>query len=205
MEALRQEEAIEEQEALTVGRTVKKKFLAALLSGFLLLGGLAAVFGISGVAFAMPMGGIGTFMVQFDKLEGQGFKMLPHVGETGTKENAPLVRNIIDEATVYGLHIYKDIKIPVTDNWVRIHITADKPVHITGLIQDARFVSANLQFNDLKVAESNDGGWAEQWTQEGKSVTITDGEIVTTYLFQGTVTLNGTKINIEDIKDSVHE
>lgn len=36
---------------VTVGNTLKKKFLIAVLSGFLALGGLVAAFGFSGTAF----------------------------------------------------------------------------------------------------------------------------------------------------------
>lgn len=197
MNAVHQEQAMEEQGILT-GQTVKKKFFAALIAGFLLLGGLAAAFGISGVAFAMPIGGIGNFHVKFNKLVGTNFKFFPKLGQTGKQKSAPMVRNKMDTATVYGLHIYKDITLP-GGNKVRLNITASKPVQIKGLIQDARYITGNFKFKNLAIAEHNTNDFSKEFTQTANNVTITDANIVTDYLFQSMVTLNGTKISIQDI------
>lgn len=51
----------------SIGTTVKKKFLIAFLTGSLALGGLLAAFGFTGTAFALPLGGIGDFYVEFDE------------------------------------------------------------------------------------------------------------------------------------------
>ncbi|HET7627015.1 MAG TPA: DUF6230 family protein [Bacillales bacterium] len=200
MNAVLRHEPTEEASCIVAGRIVKKKFFAALLAGFLMLGGLAAAFGISGVAFAMPIGGIGNFHVEFDKLVGTNFKFFPKLGETGNKDKAPMVRNKIDEATVYGLHIYKNITLP-GGNDIRLNITADKPVKIKGLIQDARFIEGNFQFNDLAIAEHNTDDFTKEFTQEASHLVIKNASIVTDYLFQSMVTLNGTKIYVEDIPD----
>ncbi|TCP20301.1 hypothetical protein EV207_15319 [Scopulibacillus darangshiensis] len=184
---------------MAIGLIAKKKFFAALLGGFILLGGLAAAFGATGTAFALPLGGMGDFYVTFDKLEGTGFQFIPHVGETGNSDASPMVRNKIADATVYNLHIYKDLKLP-TGNWVRVNITASKPTKIKGLIQDARFIDANLKFNDLAIEEHNTQDFSKNWGQKANSVTITDAKIVTDYLFQSMVNLQGAKISVEDIK-----
>lgn len=190
---------------MTIGKTVKKKFLAALVGGFLLLGGMAAVFGITGTAFALPLGGMGDFNVEFDKLQGNGFELSPHIGETGKSDATPLVRNEIDSATVNGLHIYKDLKMP-NGKWIRVNIKTSKPTKIKGLIQDAHFVDANLKFNEgLAVEEHNTSGMSaakafkKNWGQKADEVTITDGKIVTDYLFQNMVNLAGAKISIANI------
>src|SRR5690625_5637592 len=60
---------------LTISSTVKKKFFLALFIGFFLLGFLMLSFGITGTAFALPLGGMGDFYVKFSKLEGKGFVM----------------------------------------------------------------------------------------------------------------------------------
>ncbi|HET7658283.1 MAG TPA: DUF6230 family protein [Bacillales bacterium] len=200
MEAYHHQEEVDEPTSIVSGRTVKKHFFAALIAGFLMLGGLAAAFGISGVAFAMPIGGIGNFHVQFDKLVGTNFLFFPKLGETGKQDKAPMVRNKIDEATVYGLHIYKDITLP-GGNKVRLNITSSKPVKIKGLIQDARFVSGDFHFNHLTLAEHNTSDFSKEFTQTADHLTISNSNIVTDYLFQSMVTLNGTKISIEDIPD----
>lgn len=181
-----------------IGRTVKKKFMAALCAGLLALGGMVAVFGMTGTAFALPLGGMGDFYVQFDKLEGSGFQLLPQVGETGDSDASPMVRNKIEEATVYNLHIYKDLKLP-TGKWIRINIKGTEPTKIKGLIQDARFIEANLQFNNLGIHEQNTNDYTKNWTQTADTVTITNAKIVTDYLFQTMVNLQGAKISIESI------
>lgn len=186
------------EEKVVSGRIVKKHFIAALVAGFLMLGGLAAAFGISGVAFAMPIGGIGNFHVKFNKLVGTNFLFYPKLGETGKQDKAPMVRNKIDEATVYGLHIYKDITLPGGKK-VRLNITASQPVKIKGLIQDARFVNGNFQFNKLALAEHHTSDFSKEFTQSASQITITNADIVTDYLFQRMVTLNGTKIYIQNL------
>lgn len=191
----------------TIGTTLKKRFYIALLSGLLLFGTLLATFGFTGTLFALPLGGMGDFYVEFDRLEGKGFQMSPHIGETGHQDQAPLVRNQIDTAVVEGLHIYKDLKMP-TGNWIRINIKSDQPTTISGLIQDARFVDANLVFDEMQMqnrntsnAESSLEEFTKNWGQNASAVTITDAKIVTDYLFQNLVTLNGAKISIEGITD----
>jgi len=183
---------------VTVGNTLKKKFLIAVLSGFLALGGLVAAFGFSGTAFAMPLGGIGDFYVEFDELKGTNFKLLPHIGETGNSDAEPMVRNKMDTAEIKNLHIYKDLPLP-GEGWVRVHIRADGKTTIEGLIQDARFIDANLSFEDLAIKEKNTDEFSKNWTQNASTITITDASLVTDYLFQSMVSLDSAKISVEKI------
>ena len=107
-------------------------------------------------------------------------------------------RNVIDEATVYNLHIYKDIKLP-NGQWIRINVRGTKPTEIKGLIQDARFINANLAFDNLAIQEKNTNDFTKNWTQKADKIHITDAKIVTDYLFQTMVNLQGTKIYVEKI------
>jgi len=109
---------------LTVGRVWKKKFFIALFTGFFSLFLLIAAFGFTGSALALPLGGIGDFIVEFDELQGSDFELLPHMGETGNADQSPMVRNKMGEAKIKGLHIYKDLKMP-TGQWVRFHVRAE--------------------------------------------------------------------------------
>ncbi|HLR08841.1 MAG TPA: DUF6230 family protein [Bacillota bacterium] len=186
---------------IIVGRTWKRKFIVALLSGFLALGGLISVFGFTGTAFAMPLGGMGDFYVEFDELNGEGFKLIPEIGETGESDSEPMVRNLIDEVKIENLHIYKDLKLPGTDKWVRFHVRADGETTITGLIQDARFIDADLSFDDLQIEEKNTDDFSENWTQRADTITIEDAKLVTDYLFQEFVSLEGAKISTEMIDE----
>lgn len=186
-----------QENAMIVGQVAKKKFLIALLAGFLAFGGIAAFFGLTTTAFALPLGGMGDFYVELDKLEGKGFHLQPQVGETGDADAAPMIRNIIDEVDIEGLTIYKDLKLP-TGNWIRINIKAPN-ASIQGLTQDARFIDANLSFTDMDIKEKNTDNFQENWTHDAATVTITDAKIVTDYLFQNFVSLEGAKISIDNI------
>lgn len=183
---------------LTVGKTVRKKLLMALLSGFIALGGLIGVFGFSGTAFALPLGGMGDFYVEFDELNGTNFQLLPHIGETGNSDAAPMVRNKMDEVEITNLHIYKDLDLPGL-GWFRFHIRAAGPTNITGLIHDARLIEADLSFNELEIEEKNTNEFSQNWSQNAKTINIKDAKIVTDYLFQTVVSLDQATISVEKI------
>ncbi|HET7580037.1 MAG TPA: DUF6230 family protein [Bacillales bacterium] len=184
-----------EESKIVTGRTVKKKFLAALLAGFLALGGLAAAFGLSGVAYAMPIAGIGNFHVLFDKLSGHGFQLYTKIGDTGKNKSVPMFRVKIDNATIHGLHIYKIIDTPMGK--YKFNITATQPVHVKGLVQDAQTQIGDAKFTNQKIDENY--GADHPFSQTASTVTITDGELVTDYLFQSVVTLSGLHLSFEKV------
>src|SRR5699024_12382334 len=72
---------------------------------------------------------------------------------------------------------------------------------INGLIQDAQFIEADLSFEEMAIAETNTDDFTENWTQAADVVKIEDGKIVTDYLFQSTVSLEGAKISIDRIDE----
>lgn len=184
----------------SIGTTVKKKFLIAFLTGSLALGGLLAAFGFTGTAFALPLGGIGDFYVEFDELNGEGFQLMPEIGETGTSDAEPMVRNVIEEVEITNLHIYKDLQMP-TGGWVRFHIRANGPTKISGLIQDARLIDADLSFDNLAIEEKNTDDFSENWSQNADTINIKDATLVTDYLFQEAVSLANAKISVEKIDE----
>ncbi|MFS0674107.1 DUF6230 family protein [Ornithinibacillus sp. 179-J 7C1 HS] len=187
------------EEKIVVGKTKKKRFLIALVSGFLAFGGLIAGFGFTGTAFALPLGGIGDFYVEFDELNGTEFQLLPHVGETGNSNAEPMVRNKMDKVVITNLHIYKDLELPGI-GWVRFHIHSTGPTNITGLIHDARLIEADLSFDNLEIEEKNTAEFSKNWSQNALTINIKDAKIVTDYLFQTVVSLEGAKISAERIE-----
>ncbi|WP_047980596.1 DUF6230 family protein [Ornithinibacillus contaminans] len=186
------------EQKLIVGKTMKKKFFIAFAAGFLGFASLIAVFGFTGTAFALPLGGIGDFYVEFDELNGTEFQLLPHVGETGNSDAAAMVRNKMDKVEITNLHIYKDLELPGL-GWVRFHVRASGPTNITGLIHDARLIEADLSFNELEILEQNTSEFAQNWSQNASTITIKDAKIVTDYLFQSVVSLDGAQISVEKI------
>lgn len=187
-----------------LGYVVKSKFLIAVLTGFLFLGGLMTAFFSTNTVFALPVGAMGDFYVMFDELEGKGFSLHPQYEESAEKNSGPLIRNKIESATIHGLHIYKDVQLP-NKKWFRINITTSQPTEIKGIIQDARVIEANLAFDEMEIAQKNTSkmsaldAFKQNWTHKAKTVTITDAIIQTNYLFQNAVNLPAAQISVEAI------
>ncbi|KJE26071.1 hypothetical protein LG52_3112 [Geobacillus kaustophilus] len=184
------------------GRTAKKPLLAALLGGFLFLGALLSIFGLTGVAYAVPISGVGEFTVQFDKMNGTGFKMYGGVAEAGNAPQTPVFVNEIEKATIQGLRISKDF--PALG--IRVIIAASEPVSIDGLVQKATQINGNISFGSLTMKESYVGDVsnpvekaAKEFTQGADNITIENGDLKTVYLFQQKVTLPGMKVYFEKL------
>ncbi|HEY2421258.1 MAG TPA: DUF6230 family protein [Neobacillus sp.] len=187
------------------GQTVKKKLVLALLGGFVFFGTLLGIFGITGVAAAVPI--VGDFTVSFDKMVGEGFQLYGSVADSALQQKNPVAVNEIDKATITGLKISKDV--PALG--VRVVITADKPVEITGLLQKATDIKGDATFEELTMAEKYIGdrnladpavfaqALSEEFTQKAPKVTIVNGSIKTLYLFQKTVSLNGMHVAFEKL------
>jgi hypothetical protein len=189
----------QEQKEKKVNKSFNKKaFWTSMASGFLLLGLLLVSFGISGVAYAVPIAGVGDFYVEFDKLEGTGYKFYPKLGETSAEDSAPQGTNMIDNLTITNLKLYKDFK--VGGDWIRVKITASKPVQISGLQQDAGLIEANAKFKNLALAEKHSDDWQKQFQQTSTSITLENAKLKTHYLFQETINMSGMKLTVEKIK-----
>ena len=195
-------------EAVIVGgQTVRKKLVYALLGGFLFLGILLSIFGITGVAVAAPLSGFGEFTVKFDKMVGQGFQLYGGVADGATTKNNPVAVNAIDKATINGLEISK--AIPALG--IRVVISSDKQVEINGLLQKATMVNGDAKFDELTMSENYIGDYdltdpkqrveaiAKEFTQKANTITIENGNLQTLYLFQKTVSLPGMKVYFEKL------
>jgi hypothetical protein len=182
---------------LSEGKTNKKVFFASLGSGIFALALLLVSFGISGVAYAVPIAGVGDFYVEFDRLEGTGYKFYPKLGETSSEDSAPQGTNLIEELTIDNLQLYKDFK--VGDGWIRVKITASKPVKITGLQHDAGLIEANATFQNLTLEENNSDDWQKQFQQTSSKIVLENAKLKTHYLFQETIHMNGMKLTVDYI------
>ncbi len=175
----------------------KKVFWSTLASGVLLLGILLASFGLSGVAYAVPIAGVGDFYVEFDKLEGKGYKFYPKMGETSSSDASPQGTNLIETLTIDNLQLYKDFK--VGNEWIRVKIQASKPVQISGLQHDAGLIEADAKFQNLALKENNSDDWTKQFQQTSSTITLEKAKLKTHYLFQETINMNGMKLTVEKI------
>jgi hypothetical protein len=184
------------------GQTVKKRLVFALLGGFLFLGSLLAIFGITGVAYAVPLSGVGEFTVKFDEMVGTGFKLYGGLADGGNNKNNPVAVNDIKHATIKGLVISKDFP----NLGIRAVITTEGTVEIDGLIQKATLISGNASFSNLKMADNYVGdvtnpveAAAKEFTQDADTITLKNGDLKTVYLFQQAVSLPGMKVYFEKL------
>jgi hypothetical protein len=182
---------------LVEGTTSKKVFWSALGTGIIALALLLVSFGISGVAYAVPIAGVGDFYVEFDKLEGNGYVFYPKMGETSSSDSAPQGTNLIETLTIDNLQLYKDFQ--VGGEWIRVKITASKPVQITGLQHDAGLIEANAKFQNLVLQEKHSDDWQKQFQQTSSKITLEHAKLKTHYLFQKTINMNGMRLTVEKI------
>ncbi len=188
-------------EGVQIGAIVKWKLFTAVMFGFLLLALLAGAFRFTGAAYGLPIGGMGEFYVAFDRLEGTGFILDSSLDDRKALEQLPLVRNEIEGATVYGLHIYKDLHVPLIGN-VRLNVKFSEPITIHGLVQETQLIEANVDFVNLGITDYDMTQWIAEgliWSQNAEKITITDAKMKTNYLFQDLVSLNGMAVTIEII------
>lgn len=193
-------------EKTEIGLIVKWKLFSALFIGFILLGLLVTTIGITNTAFGLPIGGMGKFYVAFDRLEGTGFLLNSTIEERSKRDQAPLVHNEFEGATVYGLHIYKDLQLPMF-GWVRLNIKSSEPTTVKGLVQEAQYIQADVDFANLGMTNVDMTELSAEepfWGQSADAVSITNATMVANYLFQDIVSLKGMTVSIEKIDTPTH-
>src|SRR5690625_2072116 len=97
------------------------------------------------------------------------------------------------------MYSYNNLLILEIEKCIRLHVKENGETSINGLIQDARLIDADLSFDNLDISQKNTEDFNENWTQGADTITIEDASIVTDYLFQEFVSLEGAKISTEII------
>lgn len=82
--------------------------LAASIGALALIGILLAA---SGVAYAVPLAGIGGFTVEADEIRGDGMFLYPGVEETSETDATPVVVNELQGAEIDGMVLTKEIDV----------------------------------------------------------------------------------------------
>ena len=176
----------------------KRRFAVVFAVGNLLLLGVGASIAMGGVAVAVPTAGVGGFTVQFDELQGQGFQQYATVGNNSDCAAYPAFVAKIDSGTIKGLHLYKDIQVPMTDDTMRMSIKSDKTAEFSGLTQKATYLKADLAFNEGQTIKAGAPS-ADVENQIGLSapaVTIKDATIKSQAQFVNSITLPGTTVHM---------
>ncbi|ABG05374.1 hypothetical protein Rxyl_2447 [Rubrobacter xylanophilus DSM 9941] len=184
----------------------RKRFLVAFGGALGALGAILVALYMGGVALAVPLGGIGGFRIQADRVELQGFSLTPRVGDNSEREVSPAVRNQARTATIYGLVVSKRIPIPeaVPGAGGRTFVVElsgnEQPVEIQGLIQDATYLQAgSFSASGLELDEappSKRESWEQSFYQLAPEVVLTDLDSMNNYQFANSISIPGLRINV---------
>lgn len=103
----------------------------------------------------------------------------------------------MDSLVIDNLQLYKDFK--VGSQWIRVKITASKPVQITGLEHDASLITADAKFQNLVLQEKHSSDWQKQFKQTSSQIILEHAKLKTHYLFQKTINMGGMRLTVEKI------
>ena len=177
----------------------KRRFAVVFAVGNILLLGVGASIVMGGVAVAVPTAGIGGFTVEFDQLQGEGFQQYATVQNNSDCSAYPAFVAKIDSGTISGLHLYKDIQMPMTDDTMRMSIKSDQTAKFSGLTQKATYLNADLTFSEGQTIQAGapSSDVENQIGLSSPSITIEDATIKSQAQFVNSITLPGTTVSME--------
>lgn len=150
-----------------------------------------------GVALAVPVGGIGGFIIEADEIQISNFKVLPKIGETSERAAYPQGSAQLD-GVIKKLKLYKDLDVPGVGK-VRVLMTASKDVKATGVILDLSRMQADANFSKLKVAEKHSSDWQQKFSLSAPSLVLKKPYIQGHYMFANSISLPGLSMKLEMI------
>lgn len=170
---------------------------------------------------AMPLAGVGGFVIEADKITGTNFELIPAVGDTNlaNKEQEswtafPQSQTTMATVNIWGLKLYKNIDLshlgfPVA-NYVQVLVEANttdsKYVSGTQLLMNADQIEAEqIDFGDLVMDENMATDHPNLVTGEdnkadigmkASSVTLTNAKINAHFMTTKTMTIPGMKLTL---------
>jgi hypothetical protein len=190
-----------------------KKLLAKSTGASL---GVVAIIGLvflsTGTAFALPISGIGGFLIQADRIEGDDLLLYPGLADGSERENYPHAIVEIRDQEIEGLRLSKTFDLSdytgVVDGRARLVIESDgDPVTINQLFLKTPELNADeAQFSGLEISENDSSDFEESFSIEAPSdmpetrsldfeetddpgIVLDDAEIRATYLTTDEITL----------------
>ncbi|AVX20079.1 hypothetical protein SAMN02745885_00943 [Carboxydocella sporoproducens DSM 16521] len=170
---------------------------------------------------AMPLAGVGGFVIEADKITGTNFELIPSVADTNlsNKEQEswtafPQSQTTMDTVSIWGLRLYKNIDLshlgfPVA-NYVQVLVEANttesKYVSGTQLLMNADYIEAEqIDFGDLQMDENMRTDHPNLVTgddqkadigMKASSVTLTRAKINAHYMSTKTMSIPGMKLTL---------
>lgn len=165
----------------------------------------------SGVAYAVPLAGVGGFTVEADEIRGDGMFIYPDVEETSEQDAVPVAVTELQSAEIDGLVLTKTMDaspLPGLDGTMTVQISQGGNQTVeTGqqMLKFSRLQAGGSQFSGQVINEYNSDNPREQFditapgeAQEGQTVNITgqepglvlrDAEIQTHYLAVSSISI----------------
>ena len=169
----------------------RKRFVVGFLVSNVVVACLIAGMVSAGVGAAVPTAGVGTFAITFDELHGSGFEQESTIGSTDGCERYSVTAARIDEGTIHGLHLFKDVEVPLTGDTVRVSIESDR-AEFQGLHQRFTHLEGDIAFEGDQVTEYDTDGPRDTMRISASSITIEDGAMHTDNQFI-------TKLSLDDL------
>lgn len=170
-----------------------KKFWVSMTAALALLLAMGIGIWTGGVALAMPVAGIGGFVVEADEIQITNFKLLPKVGQTSEKSRYPQASSSLD-GVIKGMKLYKDFEVGAFK--ARILITASKDVKASGLVLDMTRMTADSSFKRLKVEEKYSTNPLEKISLSAPSMNLKNVKIRGHYLFANSISIPGMTLDV---------
>ncbi len=169
-----------------------KRFCVSLTAALALLFAMGIGIWTGGVALAMPVAGIGGFIVEADEIQITNFKLLPKIGQTSEKSVYPQASSSLD-GVIKGMKLYKDFELGSFK--ARVLIKASKDVKALGLVLDMTRMTADSSFSKLKV-EENTTNSLEKLSLSATSLNLKNVKIRGHYLFANSISIPGMSLDV---------
>lgn len=196
--------------------TFAKTFGAGL--GLMLLVAAVGVYG--GLAYAVPVSGVGGFTVTADSIEGEDAVVYPQVGETSEQSERSMSVVELKSATIENLRITKTVTFPGMGER-QVVITASDTVKTDSLLLKSSSIQAeDSTLTGLQLDENPNSKASEEFVisaggaddaQSGKTVNISGEnpglfvettELQTHYLVTNQISIPGLSVTVEEPGES---
>ncbi|MFC7440701.1 DUF6230 family protein [Laceyella putida] len=172
-----------------------KRFWSSMVVALCLVFALVMGIWTGGVALAVPIGGIGGFVIEADEIQISNFNLLPKIGETSERAAYPQGSVQLD-GVIKNLKLYKELDVPGKEK-VRVLITASKDVKASGMVLDLSKLQADASFNKLKIAEKYSNDWQGKFGLSAPRLVLEKPFIQGHYLFANSISLPGLSLQLE--------
>lgn len=187
----------------------RKRFLVTMGAGYALLAAVLVTLLLTGTVFAaFPLSGIGGFVVAADKIVGEGFKLVPTIGDTSERSVWPQGAVTLDSVTISGLTLTKEIDTGDLAGLVGgiekvvVEISANGRVNGEGVTMHISGMTADRAvFTNMTIDEKYSVIPLGKVDLEAPTLDLTNAELNTHTLMTRSISLPGMKLKIKAFRE----